>query len=425
MDQRHRLKAKVATLKKIASDQVREGMYLAKLDASWLNHPFWRGAFLVRRREEIEALRRSGISSVWIDTQRGVDVDDGAAGRIVVVDDIRIDEDSAPQAGELPAESSAQPIPRQSTSEEMLRARRIFSRSKPLLQSIFANARLGKSLDLVQAHELLDEISESLQRNPWALLSIIRLKTADDYTYLHSAAVGALMIALSRELGLPREQELAAGLAGMLHDIGKASIPNEILNKPRTLTEAEFDLVKTHPRQGHELLLAMGSPDSAVLDVCLHHHERLDGTGYPEGLSGERISQICRMASICDIYDATTSNRPYKAGWDPAESLRRMVRWTPAHLDQGIFHHFVKCIGIYPIGSFVRLESGRLGVVVDQTPASLLQPTVKAVFCCRREARIPPEVVELSAPACNDRIIGLEKPDRWGLPDPSLFLDVA
>lgn len=400
-------------------------MYLAKLDASWLSHPFWRGAFLVKGREDIEALRRSGVAFVWIDTERGVDVGDEAGQRVVVVDDIRIDEDSGAQAAEMPEETLAQATPRHSTREEMLRARNIFSRSKPLLQSIFANARLGKAVDIAQARELLDEISESLQRNPWALLSIVRLKTADDYTYLHSAAVGALMIALSRELGLAREQEMAAGLAGMLHDIGKASIPNEILNKPQSLTEAEFSLIKTHPSRGHELLLAMGRPDSRALDVCLHHHERLDGTGYPEGLSGDRISRICRMASICDIYDATTSNRPYKSGWDPAESLRRMARWTNAHIDQQVFHHFVKCIGIYPIGSFVRLESGRLGVVVDQTPASLLHPTVKAVFCSRREAFIPPEVVVLSEPACNDRIVGLERPDRWGIPDPARFLDVA
>lgn len=400
-------------------------MYLAKLDASWLNHPFWRGAFLVKRREDIEALRRSGIASVWIDTERGIDVDEAMGRRIVMVDDIRIDEDATSQAAELPDEPLVQPMPSCATSEEMLRARRIFSRSKPLLQAIFANARLGKTVDIVQAHELLQEISESLQRNPWALLSIIRLKRADDYTYLHSAAVGALMIALSRQLGLAHEQEVAAGLAGMLHDIGKASIPNEILNKPQTLTEAEFDLIKTHPRRGHELLMAMGSTDSPTLDVCLHHHERLDGTGYPEGLSDEHISQICRMATICDIYDATTSNRPYKAGWDPAESLRRMARWAPAHIDQGIFHHFVKCIGIYPIGSFVRLESQRLGVVIDQAPASLLKPTVKAVFCARRKDFIAPEVIALSEAASNDRIVGLEKPDRWGIQDPSLFLGLA
>ena len=412
-------------LKRIACDQVREGMYLAKLDGPWLSHPFWRGAFLIQRREDVEAIHQSGITAVWIDTERGADVDAARAPRIVVVDDITIDEDGAAEIAEPPSQGLAQQAPTCSTQEEVLRAKRIFSRSKPLLQSIFANARLGKAVDSIQARELLSEISESLQRNPWALLSIVRLKRADDYTYLHSAAVGALMIALARELGLDREQELAAGLAGMLHDIGKASIPNEILNKPQALTEAEFELVKTHPRRGHEVLVATGSGDGPTLDVCLHHHERLDGTGYPEGLSGERISQVCRMASICDIYDATTSNRPYKAGWDPAESLRRMARWAPAHIDQQLFHHFVKCIGIYPIGSFVRLESGRLGVVIDQTPNALLEPTVKAVFCSRTNTFITPEVVPLSASACNDRILGLERPGRWGIHDPSIFLAQA
>lgn len=418
-------------LKKIRPDQVRQGMYVAKIEGPWLQHGFWRGAFLVRDEEQLRALQDPGVQALWIDTARGEDLEaqpDAAAApqapRVQLIDDISIDTAQAPQpiAAMEASRPAAAPSPRRPLREELSRARRVFLRSKPMLESMFAQARLGRSVDIARAQEFLEEISESLQDNPWALLSVVRIKRADDYTYLHSVAVGALMVALARQLGLDREQTRVAGLAGMLHDIGKASIPHDILNKPEALSEAEFEIIKTHPRRGHELLQRAGDVDATAVDVCLHHHERIDGTGYPDGLAGEQISRICRMASICDIYDATTSNRPYKAGWDPAESLQRMARWAPAHIDQEIFHHFVKAIGIYPVGSFVRLDSGLLGIVVDQNPGELLRPKVRAVYCTRKQDFVQPRLLDLGGHAREERIAGLERAARWGIADPSLYL---
>ena len=418
-------------LKKIRPDQVRHGMYVAKIEGPWLQHGFWRGAFLVRDEEQLRALEDPGVQALWIDTARGEDLEaepDAAAApeapRVQLIDDISIDTAQAPQpiAAMEASRPAAAPSPRRPLREELSRARRVFLRSKPMLESMFAQARLGRSVDTARAQEFLEEIAESLQDNPWALLSVVRIKRADDYTYLHSVAVGALMVALARQLGLDREQTRVAGLAGMLHDIGKASIPHDILNKPEALSEAEFDIIKTHPRRGHELLQRAGDVHATAVDVCLHHHERIDGTGYPDGLAGEQISRICRMASICDIYDATTSNRPYKAGWDPAESLQRMARWAPAHIDQEIFHHFVKAIGIYPVGSFVRLDSGLLGIVVDQNPGELLRPKVRAVYCTRKQDFVPPRLLDLGGHARDERIAGLERAARWGIADPSLYL---
>jgi putative nucleotidyltransferase with HDIG domain len=428
-------------LKKIRPDQVRQGMYIAKIEGPWLQHGFWRGAFLVRGDDQARALNEPGVQALWIDTARGEDLEspdpalaaDAPAGagsqeaRIELIDDISVDSAQAPQAlaAERETKAAAAAAPRLALREELFRARRVFLRSKPMLENMFAQARLGRSVDTSGAHELLEEISESLRDNPWALISVVRIKRADDYTYLHSAAVGALMVALARQLGLDRELTRVAGLAGMLHDIGKAAIPHEVLNKPEALTEAEFAIIKTHPRRGHDLLRRSGNVDATAVDVCLHHHERLDGTGYPDGLAGEQISLICRMATICDIYDATTSNRPYKAGWDPAESLQRMARWAPAHIDQEIFHHFVKTIGIYPVGSFVRLDSGLLGVVVDQTPGELLRPKVRAVYCTRTRDFLQPRLLDLGGQARDQRIVGLERAERWGITDPSLYLREA
>lgn len=276
---------------------------------------------------------------------------------------------------------------------------------------------MGKAVDAAGAQRLVDEISDSVARNASALISLARLKTADDYTYMHSVAVCAMMIALARQLGLDEAQTRSAGLAGLLHDLGKARMPMEVLNKPGKLTESEFGVMKSHPVEGHQMLLAVGNVDPIALDVCLHHHEKTDGSGYPKGLKGDEISLFAKMGAVCDVYDAITSNRPYKAGWDPAESLRKMAEWAKGHFDHQVFQAFVKSLGIYPIGSLVRLGSGRLAVVVEQSSRSLTMPLVKAFYSTKSDLRIPPELIDLSVPNCSDKIAGREDPAQWKFPD--------
>jgi HD-GYP domain-containing protein (c-di-GMP phosphodiesterase class II) len=191
----------------------------------------------------------------------------------------------------------------------------------------------------------------------------------------------------------------------------------DVLNKPGKLTDAEFTIMKGHPVEGHQMLVAVGNVDPIALDVCLHHHEKTDGSGYPKGLKGEEISLYAKMGAVCDVYDAITSNRPYKSGWDPAESLRKMAEWANGHFDQKVFQAFVKSLGIYPIGSLVRLASGRLGVVVEQSSKSLTTPLVKVFFSTKSNLRIPPEVIDLSALTCSDKIAGREDPAVWKFPD--------
>ena len=156
----------------------------------------------------------------------------------------------------------------------------------------------------------------------------MRLKSKDDYTYLHSVAVCALMVALAKELGLSDEQVKQAGVAGLFHDIGKMAISSDVLNKPGALSDEEFGLVKGHPEKGHAILKASKEIDQVCLDVCLHHHEKVDGSGYPHKLKDDEISLFAKMGAVCDVDDAITSNRPYKAGWEPGISLQRMAHWT-------------------------------------------------------------------------------------------------
>ncbi len=221
------------------------------------------------------------------------------------------------------------------------------------------------------------------------------------------------MIALARQMDLPQAEVRQAGLAGLMHDLGKALMPADILNKPGKLTDHEFDIIKAHPLKGHAMLLEGDTADAMTLDVCLHHHEKMDGSGYPHGLAGEAISLFARMGAVCDVYDAITSNRPYKAGWDPAESIRKMAGWSKGHFDEAVFKAFVRSVGIYPIGSLVRLQSGRIGIVTALDSGSLVSPKVKTFYSTRANAYIRPETIDLARPGCVDRIQNAENPANW------------
>ena len=392
-------------LKRIKVSEVRTGMYVKEMVGSWLSHPFWKSSFTVDSRDMVTKLRESGVAELWIDTERGLDVARAAQPEAEATVIERPPEVPA-GPGDIVAPVQVHP------AEEAVRAAQIRDKGRRVVQGIMSDVRLGK-INTDDAMELVGDISESVMRSPDAFLTVTRLKSKDEYTYLHSVAVCALMVALARQLDFPPDLARVAGLAGLLHDIGKIAVPEDVLNKPGSLTDAEFTIIKSHPVAGARLLRDGGLSNEEVLDVVLHHHERIDGLGYPDGLKGGEISTLARMGAICDVYDAVTSDRAYKRRWEPADSIKRMAGWSNTQFDDRIFKSFVKCIGIYPLGSLVRLSSERLGVVTRQGAESLLMPEVKVFFSIRSASRITPEILDLSR--SHERIVSQEDPERWGL----------
>ena len=386
-------------------------MYVQELCGSWIDTPFWKKSFVLTEANELIEIQKSKIRQAWIDTSKGLDVYQAPAPVPAAV----VLPAPPPEPAKVVAPRTVAPV---SMDEELGRASMIVSKTKDAVCSMFSEARMGKAVDVGNAQEMVEEIADSVMRNPGALIGLARLKTKDDYTYMHSIAVCALMVALSKQLGLSEVAVREAGLAGLLHDIGKMMVSDDILNKPGKLTDAEFTSVKEHPAAGHKMLLEAQGVSEAALDVCLHHHEKMDGSGYPEGLRGEQISLLARMGAVCDVYDAITSNRPYKQGWCPAESLRKMAEWSRGHFDEKVFQAFVKSIGIYPVGTLVRLESGRLGVVVEQQIGkSLLAPKVRVFFSIKSMGYIVPELLDLAGPGLQDKIANREDAVKWGLKD--------
>ena len=415
-------------LKRIHVRHLSVGMYIHEFCGSWMEHPFWRTHFLLEHEADVARIRDSSIQEVWIDTDKGADVPETAQPVSRPQADAQVDrtlaglEHPAPAPPAFPAASDRAPA---STAQELERARGICASAKGRVLSMFEEARMGRAIDAQGAQAAVEEIAGSLARNPGALISLARLKTADEYTYMHSVSVSALMLALARQLELDEATTRLAGLAGLMHDIGKARIPDAILNKPARLTNEEFDIMRSHPAFGLEMLRVSQMPPQ-VLDACLHHHEKMDGSGYPHRLMGADIHLLARMNAVCDVYDAITSNRPYKNGWDPSDALRRMAEWTRGHFDSRIFQAFVKCVGIYPTGSLVRLASGHLAVVTEQSPTTLLTPRVKLFFSLQLGMRVTPEVIDLSRPGCDEKIAGREDPARWGFEDlNTLWTDTA
>jgi len=287
--------------------------------------------------------------------------------------------------------------------------------ARDVVGGIVGIIRGDASLRLDDAREAVDAIAVQVERDAPMLLSTISLLAKGEPRFFHSVSVCALIANLARYLGMKPGTVRELGLAGLLHDIGKTTVPSYILNKPDRLTEDERELVRGHSESGHRILAAVPGISPVVLEVCRHHHEKYDGTGYPLGLKGEAIGFAARLSSICDTYDALTADRVYKRAWSPMMAIGQMWSWD-GHFDRSLLFSFMKSIGIFPPGLLVRLRSDRLGIVLRHRRIGT-RPRALTFYCARDRAPVKPEIVSLDRPGANDRtdpIVSLEEPDRWG-----------
>lgn len=399
------------TIKRVRVEELRTGMYVHDLNCGWLQHGFLRPKFLIKHPDQIQKMRNQGLDEIYIDTTQGEDVAWGPTRAGIE------------QGLKQQLHDSAEPGPALATApvshrEESVAAKRILGEAAGVVDGLLHDVRLGRQLDPAKARPLVKAMHASMLRNPGALISLSRIKAADTYTFQHSVSVCALLVSFAHGLGMDAATVEEAGLGGLLHDVGKMKIPNEILNKPGKLTDEEFDVMKSHAALSRDLLRGVPGVSNTVIQIAGEHHEKMGGGGYPKGLSGPDISQIGRMAAVVDVYDALTSNRVYHKGKEPTDVLKKLLEWSGPHLDGGLVQQFIRVLGIYPVGSLVRLSGGRLAVVVEQSD-DLLRPTVRAVFDPVRKLLLPPRDIHLLH--ASEEIVDFEDPLAWGL-DPITYL---
>ena len=397
-------------IKKIKVDQLKPGMYVHDFNCSWMQHPFFGRSSKIKDEKSIEKVINSGIHDLYIDTGKGLDVDDAPTEK-EVHQEIQADLDKITKTEKNERRTT-------DIKKELIQAKKIKQEAKQTVKTLMEEMRMGKPVELEKADHVVGEMVDSIFRNENALMSLGRIKKTDEYTFYHSVGVSVLMIAFAKHMGIDVALIKKIGTGGLLHDIGKMKIPLEILNKPGKLTDDEFTQIKKHAEYSREILEK--SPDIDEISICIaaQHHERYDGSGYAHGLKGDEINKYGQMAAIVDVYDAITSDRCYHNGIPPSEALRKLYEWSEFHFNKGLVEKFIKCMGIYPVGTLVSLESGLLGLVIGHGEKNLLLPTVRIIFDTKTGKQITPYDMDLSCPheGCRrEKVKNYESQHKWNL----------
>jgi putative nucleotidyltransferase with HDIG domain len=348
--------------KRIDVDQLEVGMYCEDVYNE-------EGVFIlsasipVSNLEQISILKRLGVKSVEIDISKGKDVSLGPRK-----------ESSGPILASLSTDSPT------SFGIELPRARDVYSKTMEAARDAVKSLKLGKEFPAREIEDMAEEVVGSILRNPDALMGITQIKGYDEGTFEHSVNVAILTCSLAHSIGYERDVLKEAGIGGLLHDIGKTWIPENIVNKPAKYTEAEFTVMKRHPEYGIEIIKGRKGISDMSKVVIIQHHERINGQGYPRGLKGNQIHPIGLIAGLVDAYDAMTSNRVYRPSMTPQQALATIYNEIDKEYPKVISEHFVKLLGVYPVGSFVRLCNGEMGIVVKINRSEIMAPDVLMLY---------------------------------------------
>lgn len=355
---------------RIRRQDLRPGMYVVSYGRGSFNDPVVRVEKPILAPADVDLLLPEHVQDVLIDTQVSISL----LGQARPV--------GAPITTGL--------------ADELPIAKRLHAEALAHVKGFVDDVRRGTDIDVRAAEPLVQNFIESVFRNESAAVTLFKLRGFDEYTYTHSINVSLLAVLLGKHLGLDKPVLLRLGLAGMYHDVGKARIPEAILNKPGKLSETEFNVMKSHPLEGYKLLAGKQDLDPEILRAVAEHHERHDGSGYPRALRGEAIGRFSRIISIVDVYDALTSRRVYKEPMAPSKALGLMYQWRDRDFPPQAIENFIRCVGVFPLGSFVRLSNGEYGIVASVNPLAPTRPEVKVVFDIRFRPQLP-RVADLEA----------------------------
>lgn len=382
-------------------------MFVVNLHKPWLEHSIWRPRFAVQDEAQVRKLMVDGIAEVSIDTNRGIDLPPSPITRINEV-----------QRKFVSLAERIKTAPRQvSLSEERRRAGRLIGEANSSVTDLMLAARAGRTVDAARLEPVVSKMIESVLRNPDALAPLARLKQMDAYATEHAVATAALIIALGQQQDMPQPELEKLALGTLLKDIGQSAMATKLMTKPGMLSKSEYTLVQSHVEEGLAVLEATSRLSETSVAVVLEHHERYNGCGYPYRMAGDEISLAGRMAAIVDSYDAMTSDRPYRPAISPFLALRQLYDQGGTQFDPALIAAFVRTVGIYPVGTLVRLESGHLAVVEEVHHDNLLSPVVRVIYHAARRQYVAPAVVDLSRKVGNHygQIVGAETFERWGL----------
>jgi len=363
------------------------GMYVADLDRPWRETPFLFQGFEIRTQEELDALRRycRSVQVLVRETDRAVASTRKPFGLGYLPTEIMSPRQQALQIEQEMFKLNNHPGARSiyedvtTLEEEVQSVSEIYGEARILLHEAMADARLGRSLNVPGVKRLVGGMVESILRNPDALTCFAQLKDKDEYTAMHSLRCAVLALVFGRQLGMPRDQLEVLGIGAMLQDIGKTRLPSELLTKPSALTPEETRLMKQHVDFSVEILSSTLHIPAAALEVVSNHHERYDGSGYLKGLRGDEIGVMGAIGGIVDQYDAMTSERPYRMPVAAHAVLKQMYEWRGRLFHPVMVEKFIQCLGIYPIGSIVQLNTGDVAVVATMNRRQRLKPRIVLV----------------------------------------------
>lgn len=305
-----------STLLEIDKNEARLGMFIHGFGKQWLRSPFAASQFKLSSAAELKALRESSVTTLTIDLAKGIG----------------------------PSSSTAEP-PKHHESSPSSTTGAELTKATGMVRSVFSHAASSMSVDRQQVEAVVDVVDQLLFTRPASVLNLTKLKTKDETSFQHSVAVCALVGLFARHLKLDSSLVRILSVGGLLHDIGKIRIPTAILTKTDKLTDQEMAVMQTHPREGFAMLARTKSLPEIVGKICLHHHEKLDGSGYPDGLKDGQIGAAARIVAICDVFDALTSVRPYKKGFTPEAAAEMMETWI-GHFDRALLKQFFDCMGL-------------------------------------------------------------------------------